>query len=349
MKKVKIIAIAVLILAGIVAVLINNRSKLAAKTNTNVIDSYPVTTDVVGKKEVSKSLELVGTITGDNDVAVVSESSGRVVGVNAKVGDYKTKGSLLIQLDSELKLAAFKTAEVNYEKVQKDFERYQALFNEKSITISRLEASKLELQAAESQYIAAKREYNDTKISAPISGVVTSRLVDEGDYVNKNNIVVNIVNISKLKVKLSVAEKDAFRLNVGDAVDISTDVYPGVTFKGKIETISDQGDAAHTYPIEISLNNSKENPLKAGMFGKVSFTSLKESKSLVIPREALAGSVKDAKVFVVENGAAKERNLIIGSVYENMIEVLKGLKEGDKIVVNGQNNLKDNYKVIIVN
>jgi len=110
MKRLKIISVIVLIFAGIVAVLINNKSKLEAKSNTNVIDSFPVTVNVVEKEKVSKSLELVGTITGDNDVAVVSESSGRVVDVNSKVGDFKTKGSVLIQLDGELKLATLKTA-----------------------------------------------------------------------------------------------------------------------------------------------------------------------------------------------------------------------------------------------
>jgi len=347
-KKLKIGLVLLLVMAGIVFVLINNKSKLEAKTNNSVIDTYSVTVEKVGKKEISKSLELVGTITGSNDVAVVAEASGRVTGVYAKVGDNKSKGSTLIQLDNELKHAAYLTAEVNYEKVKRDFARYESLFKDGSITIARLEAAKLELQAAESQYIFAKREYNDSKITAPISGIVTAKNVDEGDYVNKGTVVANIVDISKLKVKLNVAEKDAFRLKPGDKVEIFTDVYPGVTFNGKIETISAQGDASHTYPVEISLPNNNKNPLKAGMFGRISFTSIKNNESILIPREALVGSVKNAKVFVVENSIAKEKDIVIGNVYDNMLEVLQGLNEGEQIVVNGQNNLKDNYRVKIV-
>ena len=139
-----------------------------------------------------------------------------------------------------------------------------------------------------------------------------------------------------------------FKLKPGDEVSVTTDVYPGVTFKGKISTISDQADNAHTYPVEITLPNSKEHPLKGGMFGRVMFTSIKNNESVLIPREALMGSVKDAKVFVVENGIAKERNVIIGSTSDNMLEVLSGLKVGEQIVVNGQNNLKDQFKVNIV-
>jgi hypothetical protein len=112
------------------------------------------------------------------------------------------------------------------------------------------------------------------------------------------------VDISKLKLKLNVSEKDAFRLKKGDKVDISTDVYPGVKFTGSIEFVSVKGDEAHTYPVEISLPNSREHPLKAGMFGKAAFRTSGEEPVLVIPRETLVGSIKDAKVFVVENGIA---------------------------------------------
>ncbi|MGE5812074.1 MAG: efflux RND transporter periplasmic adaptor subunit [Ignavibacteria bacterium] len=348
MKKLKIGVVLFLVIGGIIFILLNNKSKLEAKSNTNIIDTYSVTVEKAGKKQVSKNLELTGTITGSNDVAVVAEASGRVTGVYAKVGNNKSKGSVLIQLDDELKHASYLTAEVKYEKAKKDFERYESLFKEGSIAATRLEAAKLELQSAESQYITAKREFSDTKITAPISGIVTAKNVDEGDYVNKGTVVANVVDISNLKVKLNVAEKDAFRLKPGDKVEIFTDIYPEATFKGRIETISDQGDASHTYPVEITLPNNSKYPLKAGMFGKVSFTSIKDNESILIPREALVGSIKDAKLFVVENGIAKVRNIVIGNIYDDMLEVLQGVKEGELVVVNGQNNLKDNYRVTVV-
>jgi RND family efflux transporter MFP subunit len=234
MKKLKIGVVLFLVIGGIIFILLNNKSKLEAKSNTSVIDTYSVTVEKAGKKQVSKNLELTGTITCSNDVAVVAEASGRVTGVYAKVGDNKSKGSVLIQLDDELKHAFYLTAEVNYEKAKKDFARYESLFKEGSIAATRLEAAKLELQSAESQYITAKREYSDTKITAPISGVVTAKNVDEGDYVNKGSVVANIVDISNLKVKLNVGEKDAFRLKPGDKVEIFT-ILSEATFKGRIE------------------------------------------------------------------------------------------------------------------
>jgi RND family efflux transporter MFP subunit len=346
MKRLKIIVVLAIVISVIVGLLLHNKSIMAAKSKNEKIEAYPVTIAFVQNEKVTNNLELVGTITANNDVAIVSEAQGRVVKVLAQVGDYKSAGSVLFQLDDELKLEAYKTAEVNYLKAKKDYDRYDALYKGKSVTDAQYEQAKLAYQASESQYVLAKREYNDTKITTPISGIVTARIVDIGNYVNKASVVANVVDISKLKVKLNVAEKDAFKLKTGDDVDVSTDVYPGVKLNGKISSISSKADEAHTYPIEIILANSKDHPLKSGMFGRVSFTSIQKNDLLVMPREALVGSIKDAKVFVVEQGIAKVKNVLIGNAYDNWLEIKGGLNAGDKIVVNGQNNLQDNDKVI---
>jgi RND family efflux transporter MFP subunit len=161
-------------------------------------------------------------------------------------------------------------------------------------------------------------------------------------------IVANVVDISNLKVKLNVAEKDAFKLKSGDKAEITTEVYPGVIFDGRIESISSKGDEAHTYPVEIALANNSINPLKAGMFSRVHFTSIHSHESVVIPREAIIGSIRDPKVYMIENGVAKLRSVVAGYESGTKLQIVSGLKEGDQIVVSGHNNLKDNAAVTIV-
>jgi RND family efflux transporter MFP subunit len=347
-KNLKYIVITVITIVVIVAVLLHNKSQIKAAENVEKVDAYPVNVDTVNTKHITDHLNLVGTIQANNDVPIVSEALGKVVKVYAQVGDFKTSGSTLLQLEDDVELAAFKMAEVNYHKAQKDYERYQALFAEKSVTDSQIETAKLALQTAESQYVNAKKAYEDTKIVTPISGIVTLRNVDLGDYIQKNNIVAEVVDIATLKAMINVPEQDVFNLKVGDKVQITTDVYPGAAFNGKIKTIGSKGDAAHTYPVEVALSNSKEHPLKAGMFAHMLFSPVSNSSSLVIPRDALLGSVKDAQVYVVDGGVAKLRSLVIGNSSNNTLEVLSGLQEGDIIIVNGQNNLKENYKVKII-
>ncbi len=158
--------------------------------------------------------------------------------------------------------------------------------------------------------------------------------------------MANVVDISRLKVKVNVAEKDVIRLKVGEKVDVTTDVFPNAVFTGSIFSISSKGDEGHTYPVEVVLKNSKQQ-LKAGMFGRVMFMPKSSGNLIVIPRESIIGSVKDAKIYIVENDRAKLRSVVTGKEAGTNIEILNGLQEGELVVMNGQNNLSDNAPVII--
>jgi len=352
MKNWKLIVGVVLVLAAIVTVLAINKKKMSSTAAGGLNAANYVTIDKVVKKNLSSVLNLTGTINANNDVNIMSETAGKVIAVYVKVGDYKPANSVLFQVDDELKQAALMSAQANYEKAKKDYQRFQDLFKQKSATDAQLDAAKLAAAVAESQYIVAKRQLEDTKIKTPISGVIAARNVDVGSMVQaapQATLVANVVDISRLKVKLNVAESDAFLLKAGDDVSVTTDVYPGVAFKGKIESISAKADEAHTYPVEIIVANQSAHQLRAGMFARIEFTSLKNHDVLLIPREAIIGSVKSPQVYVVENSVVRLRNITVGNEAGTSIQVVGGLSEGETIVVNGQNNVVDNAKVQILN
>lgn len=351
MKKWQIITAVVVVLAIIVTVLMYNKKKMAALTPGGIKDVYYVTIQKAEKKNLNQAISLVGTVTAYNDVNIISEAAGKITAVYTKVGDYKSAGSVLFQVDDELKKAALMSAEANYEKAKKDYGRFQQLFQQKSASDTQLDQAKLGASMAEAQYIVAKRQFEDTKIKTPISGYVTMRNVDVGSMVQgapQATLVANVVDISRLKVKVNVAESDAFVLKAGDQVNVTVDVYPGEKFSGRIESVSSKADDAHTYPVEIIIANERAHSLKAGMFARVAFATLNSRETVVIPRDALVGSVKEPQIFVVENGIAKLRNLVLGSESGILVQVLQGLNTGEEIVVNGQNNIVDNVKVEIL-
>ena len=348
MKRLKIIFGIVIVFGITVAVLLSNKSRMQAKSRAGDMHFFPVTVSPVMKQQLSQNISLVGTVVGNNDVAVVSETQGKIVKVYANVGDEVKAGDVLLQLDDELKQAALEAATVSYEKARKDFQRYTSMRKDQSVSTAQLEGARLAYKAAEAQYIVARRQLNDTRVKTPIAGVVTARPFDVGTWVQNNTVVANVVDVSRLKVKLNVAEQDVFKMKTGDSVGVSTDVYPGISFKGIISTISEKADDGHTYPVEVSLPNSAKHPLKAGMFGQVTFVAIRPTEALSIPRESLVGSMKDAQVYVVENGIAHLRDVVIGGEYESELSVRSGLSEGEQVVVNGQNNLKDGVAVTVL-
>lgn len=347
MTKIKLTLGAVIVIVVITVILFMNKASREAEVEKAILENISVSVASVSLDSVKESLSIVGTVEADNDVKVISETQGKTLNVFVKVGDFVKAGTPLAEVDEELKQAAYTTAKVNFEKAKKDLQRMEALFKESNISDSDLENARLGASAAEAQYIVARRQLEDTRIKAPISGIVTDRYINVGTMVMPGSPVANIVDISKLKVRINVPENDVFKIKPGDKVVLATDVYPGEEFSGKIETISSKADDAHTYPIEVVLPNSSKSPFKAGMFVRVSFTSLGRRNTLSIPREALVGSIRDASVYVVENDIAKLRSLIIGKEFNNKLEILSGLAQGEKVIISGQNNLNDGTKVVV--
>mgnify|MGYP000253550274 CR=1 FL=1 len=127
MKRLKAIVITATIVLGVGAILWHNKAQMQARSKTNAITSYPVSVASVERSTLAETLSLVGTIVANSDVPVVAETQGRVVAVLASVGDYKPAGSVLVQIDDELKKAEFIKAEVLYERAKKDAERFKSL------------------------------------------------------------------------------------------------------------------------------------------------------------------------------------------------------------------------------
>ena len=341
-----LIATAVIVLIIILLFVLGKRREKSGRQE--ILSDIPVNVHPVSKQVLSTLVSMVGVINPTNDVEIISEAQGIVKVVHAKVGDNVKKGMVLFELDDLVRRSDMARSEINFFKAKRDFERNKTLYEQNSISAAQLDLSRLDMQSAENDMTRSQKALDDAMVKATIAGTLNSRKVNEGSYVQLNSSLGNIVDISTLKVKVNVSEKDAFMLHPGDSVHITTDVYPGQRFYGHVDNIASRADDDHTFPVEIKLPNSAQNPLKGGMFARVNFTSIASRTTLVIPREALNGSLREAQVFVVSGNMARLRSITIGRESGQFLEVLNGLEEGDLVVTSGQNNLSDNTRVIVV-
>ncbi len=188
------------------------------------------------------------------------------------------------------------------------------------------------------------------RVTSPIAGIVTSVPITVGTMLNQGTAVANIIDISTLKINVNVAEEDVFKLKLGDSVSITTNIYPNAKFSGRISSISQKGDDAHTYPVEIKLPNSKQYPLKAGMFAQATFYTHAAQYGITVPRSALVeDDTTNQQVYIVEIGVARLRRFVTGQELGTNLVVLQGLSEGESVVTLGQTNLMDGAKVKIAN
>jgi RND family efflux transporter MFP subunit len=348
MKKFLFPVISTVIIILVIILLFVFGRKKERSGRGDVLSDIPVNVFKCSKQLMSNTVTMVGIINPNNDVDIISEAQGVVKALHFKVGEPVKKGMVLVEIDDLIKKSDMARSEINYFKSKRDFERNKTLYEQNSISAAQLDLSRLDMQSAENDMTRSRKALDDCRVKATISGNINSRKVNEGSYVQMNANLGNIVDISTLKVMVNVSEKDAFMLAPGDTVEVTTDVYPGLKFNGRVDNIASKADEDHTFPVEIRLANSAENPLKGGMFARVRFLSITSRDALVIPREALIGSVKDAQVFSILGKVAKLRNITIGRESGQLLEVLNGLNEGDLVVTSGQNNLSDNSIVLVV-
>ncbi len=348
-KKIFFWSSIVLIIVASVGLLLNNKARYRAKAKQNVVlTTFPVTIEQVKYESLDIVLEYSGTVVPNADANIASESPGKVIKVNVDLGDYVPKGKVLVQLDDELKVANLQTAEANYKKSKKDLERYEQLFKEKSATEAQLDQARFAFETAEAQYKIAKKQLEDTQIKAPFSGFIAARNVEVGSVISTGAMLFNLVDLSTVRVKIQVPERDIFKIKRGDKVTLTSDVLLQEQIYGVVGNIGNKADEVKTYPVEIFVKNNPKYFLKAGMFVRVQIPSATKGKSLLIPRQSLVGSIRNPQVYVVENNVARLRNIQLGSEIGKKLEVLGGLKEGEMVVTNGIINLKDNTKVTIV-
>jgi RND family efflux transporter MFP subunit len=335
--------------AFVIYKLLANKEILNEKSSFKPADPpIAVTLAPVERRALSHELTLLGTVFADKELPVVSQTMGEIVELNFNLGDYKREGEQMAKVKDDKIRVGLEAAQAAYDKIANDVERLEKLYRSQATSEQSLRDAKLGLIQAKTQVDNLKLQLDDTKIVAPMSGVVTAKLVEKGSVLGGGTPLAMMVDVSRLKVKLRVPEQDVYKLSPGRPVKITADVYPGIEFSGAITFVSPQGDETHSYPVEISMANLPRTPLKAGTYVNVSFPSVVRENALTIPREALIGSMKDAKVYVVENGKAVLKKIVVGSETGNALEVLDGLSDTDKVVVSGQINLRDGATVSVV-
>ncbi len=318
-----------------------------------------VNIQVVQPAALTQTLTVSGTLLGEDEAVVISETNGKIVHVKAQVGDWLNKGQTIVQVENDLKQVALEqakaqalAAKTNFEKAKKDLERYEELFKQQITTQSVIENARLAAQAAEAQLKSAEagarlaqRHYDDTFIKAPLAGRLADRYVNDAQMVMPGDKIGVVVNSRNMKLKTSVAENEIAALRNGQTAEVIADAMPQFKFTGKVISVAQKANHERTYPVEILVQNDQAESLKSGMFGRATVQVASAQAALVIPAAAVLAEKNSSYVFVEENGAAKRVAVQLGMQQGNQVQVVSGLNAGARLVVSGQQRLSDGAKV----
>lgn len=342
-----ILAIAALV-AGFILIINRNKAKneaeVASVAKTN--DAIAVRVAAASMTGQSNEFRVNGTFIPQTQTQVSAEMGGQLVGLYVSEGSYVRAGQTIGKIGGEKVDVNISQARANLESAQLALNRYEMAYKTGGVTALQLDQARLQVKNARAQLQSAQLAGGDTNVVAKTSGTVSKKMVEVGAVVGPGTPIVEIVNISSLKLRVEVDQALVANLHTGQNVAVKPDVISG-TLDGRITFISPTASGALKFPVEITVAN-QGNQLRAGMYAVAIFDAGSQAPVLTIPREAFIGSISDGQVFQLAGSQVKLRKIETGRNFGDRVEVTSGLQTGDQVVTSGQINLQDNSRVTVL-
>ena len=296
-----------------------------------------------------KRLLLVGTLLPSQEARLAAEVEGRIEKTLVDVGAAVKAGQDIAQIDSASYqgMVNLNTANMNKAQVRADNEttnlvRLEKLRESGAVSSTAYDeaaasqkAALSEVAAAKAQLGAASTSLKRSTLRAPFDGSITARLVTEGDFARIGTVMFNIVDDTTLRFRGEVPERDASRVKPGQLVRVRVDAWAERSFDGKIAWVNPAvNPETRSVGIEAQLEN-RDHALKAHFFGRGEVVTDSAAETLVVPADAVVSFVGVDKVYVVENGKAKPREVRLGERRGEEQSVLTGLGAGEVVIVSG--------------
>jgi membrane fusion protein, multidrug efflux system len=312
---------------------------------------------VEAKSEVIPNLlTAVGDLVAVHQVNVTTDVSGRITDILFTAGSHVKAGTPLVQLfdaPEQGDLANYK-AQATVAELQLDRARQLAArqFGPQS-TVDQAQAT---FDQAKAGIARTEAVISQKLVRAPFDGDLGVRQVEVGQYLTAGTQIVSLTDLSVLYANLTVTEKQSSQIKVGQTVRVAVDAYPGRTFEGKITTIEPQ-IATDTRNIRVQATiQNPDSILKPGMFATTTIVLPEKPAVVTVPETAVDYTLYGDSVFLIteKKGDDGKTTLTAGRTFvktgnrvEGRVEILKGLKPGDRVVAVGQIKLQSGMPVAI--
>ena len=336
--------------AVVLAVLVTGCDRPVTPQGERRRDSTVAVTVVVARSvQWEKRLLLVGTLLPSQEARLAAEVEGRVEKTLVDVGAAVKAGQDLAQIDSasyqgmvNLNTANMNKAQVRAENETTNLVRLEKLRESGAVSsttydeaASSQKAALAEVAATKAQLGAANTSLKRSTLRAPFDGSITARLVTEGDFARIGTVMFNIVDDTTLRFRGEVPERDASRVKPGQLVRVRVDAWPERSFDGKISWVNPAvNPETRSVGIEAQIEN-RDHALKAHFFGRGEVVTDAAAETLVVPADAVVSFVGVNKVYVMDDGKAKPREVRLGERRGDEQSLLSGLTAGEVVIVGG--------------
>lgn len=326
-------------------------------------EALPVRCYKVALTDFKDELPVMGTVKGSLEITLKFEVNGIIDAINFREGDLIYKGDLIATMDkkdAQLKVdyskSKLESAKVQSLAAQKKLEIHKNLYDIGGIIKAKLEEVELEVRSAELQVKSAEvelksaeSELEKTNLYAPRDGVMGSRDAEAGEFVTPNDKVAVLYDMMKVFVELGIVEKDIEKIAIDQDVIVTVDAYQGMNFTGRVDNIFPVIEGkSRTLTLRVKIDN-EDAMLLPGMFARALITVAEFENATVVPSMSLNKSDEGGyTLFTVDENTVRSRPVEVAYVTTDYSVIASGLYEGELVVVDTPQELKDGMSVDVI-
>jgi membrane fusion protein (multidrug efflux system) len=289
---------------------------------------------VVEAAELSNGIQAVGTLLANEEVDIVSEIAGKIVGVYFEEGKAVAKNQLLVKVEDTDLQAQLKRAEYQLKLTSERLERQKILLDKEAVSREDFDQVQTDYNILLADIELLKTKIAKTEIRVPFSGTIGFRDVSVGSYLQPNTLISHLSDQYKLKVEFSIPERYASASLLGKKILFRTE-SSDKEYEALVYAVDSKIDIATRTVIVRGMFNNTKGDLKSGMFVRLTLVTETSSNVILIPTESIVPEMDGKKVWVVSDGKAQAKSVVTGFRSNNNIEVLSGLEIGDTVMITG--------------
>jgi len=293
---------------------------------------------------MSQMLNSTASLLPDEEVDLSFETSGKVVEIYFEEGTRVREGELLAKINDKPLQAQLLKLQAQHKLTQEREFRQRQLLDRDAISRESYDQVATEMQSLAADIMLVEARIAETELRAPFNGIVGLRMISEGAYATTQTKIVRLVKISPLKIEFSIPERYAGEVNPGFPISFTVDGIPR-TFEAKVYAIDPKVDISTRAIVVRALYPNSNEELKPGRFASVNALLSQISNTISIPTEALIPEMSGEKVYILENGKARERRVSTGLRTESHIQIREGLNFGDTLLTSAILQLRDDLPV----
>lgn len=344
-------AVSILALLVISGVWRHMRANTEQQRFTREASQLAVNTVTAQRDGKPKDLILPGTFQAFKATTIYPRSNGYVKNWKVDIGDDVKEGQLLAEIETPDLDQQVAQAKANYELAKVTADRWRDLVQKKVVSNQEYDQNEKAYEASRANYEQLQKLQGFEQIVAPFSGKISARFVDFGTLVtagsgNTGTALFNIVESDPLRVYVYAPQENAPSIHEGLSAKILLEEFPGQEFDGMVTRTAGALDPqSRTMQVEVQVPNHN-GKLYAGMYGQVKFSLVDQNAPIVIPANAFSFGKEGAQVATIENNDHIHwQNIRVGRDFGDRIEVLDGLEENTKVVINPTDDLREGIQV----